>query len=269
MRPSIRSAALLVVSGAGLAACSGGDDGSLGKEVGDVRADVQRLQKENEKLASQVATQTRRIDGLAEDLSHVRGLAMDVKMAPAPKAASAAAGAAADGSSPDGGAALVTPADGTATTPELAAVKRYLGTEEGKKILEAAVQAERDERNREQQKRSADAWVDRLAKIANLTDDQVKKMKDVLDQAAIARSDAWSAMRDLGADATPEQRDEARQTVSQKMDDLRKQTDDQVRPILSSTQFDQYQQEQDKLRSTMRGFGGGSGGARNGRQSGN
>jgi hypothetical protein len=275
MRLPIRPALALVVCAAALAACTAGDTDSLGKEVGDVRAETQRLQKESEKLAAQVAAQTRRIDGLTEDLNHVRSLAMDVKVAPAPKAGAAAAGdGTGDGGTPGASGGLVTTADGSVVTPEVAAVKKYLGTDEGKKLLEAAVVAERDARNREQVKRTVDAMIDRFAKLANLTEDQTKKMKDIMGQAAVARSDMWASMRDLGPDATPEQRDEARQAMVAKTDELKKQTDTQVQAVLSQTQFEQYQQEQDKLRASMRGMGGAGGGAggtggRGGRPGGN
>lgn len=261
MRHPIRCVLALVVSAAALAACTAGDNDSLGKEVGDVRADAQRLAKENEKLASLIAAQTRRIDGLTEDLNHVRSLAMDVKVAPAPKPGTAAAGdIAGDGGTPGAAGAVVTTADGAVVTPEVAAIKAYLGTEAGRKTLEAAVVAERDARNREQQTRTVNAMIDRFAKIANLTEDQTKKMKDIMGAAAVTRSDMWSSMRDLGPDATPEQRDEARTAMIAKTDELKKQTDTQVQAVLSQTQFEQYQQEQDKLRASMRGMGGAGGG---------
>src|SRR5262249_52435200 len=99
----------LVVAAASLAACSGGDGDSLAKEIGDVRAEGQRLRKDNEKLQAQVDAQGRRIDGLAEDLNHVRGLAMEVKTAAAPKAGAAAAPGAApgDAAGPDAAAGAV------------------------------------------------------------------------------------------------------------------------------------------------------------------
>ena len=85
----------------------------------------------------------------------------------------------------------------------------------------------------------------------------------------------WSAFRDLPPDTVPEQRDQLRQQTIAKADELRKQTDEQVKAVLDQTQYEAYQQEQDKLRPNQRGgaaglpAGGGNGRQRGARPSGN
>jgi hypothetical protein len=145
------------------------------------------------------------------------------------------------------------------------AIKTYLSTDEGKKVLEAAIQSERETRAREQEKRRVDALVDRFAKTASLTDDQTRRMKDVMQKQADASREAWASLP-LGPDATQADRDARRQQGLAKTDELRKATDDQIRTILSATQFDTYQQEQDKLRQRLRGTGGANGGGNGARR---
>jgi hypothetical protein len=245
-----------------LAACSAGDADSVKKDVDELRTDLQRTQKENEKLRAQVASAEGRINGLAEDLARVRQLSVDVKAAPAQQAqgdatdaqAAAAAPPAAGGMSP-GAAALL-------ATPEGVAIKSFLATEDGKKLLEAAIQSDRDARAREQAKRQVDSMVDRFAKQANLTDDQVKRMKDVLEKQTDATRDVWASLQ-ISPDATQAERDARRQQGLAKTDELRKATDDQLRTVLSATQFETYQQEQAQLSQRVRGAGGGNNGRRN------
>jgi hypothetical protein len=261
MLTSMKSALPLAAALVALAGCSGGESDALKKDVEELRADLQRTQKENEKLRTQVASAEGRINGLAEDLARVRNLSIDVKAAPAPQTAAEATdeapagGGAAPGLSSSNAAALL-------ASPQGVAIKNFLATEDGKKVLEAAIQADRDARAREQDKRRVDGLVDRFAKTAGLTDDQTKRMKDILEKQADATRDAWASLQ-LGPDPTQEQRDDRRKQGTTKVDEIRKSTDDQLRAVLSSTQFDAYQQEQDRSRQTMRGTGGGNNGRRN------
>src|SRR6185436_18385400 len=66
------------------AACAPGDTEGLKKDVSDLRADLQKAQGENRKLAGRVEEQERRISGLAEDLASARQMSFAVKEAPAP-----------------------------------------------------------------------------------------------------------------------------------------------------------------------------------------
>ena len=266
MRRPVRSMLTLAVCALFLAACTAGGDDALGKSVSDLRADLQRSLKDNEKLAAQVAAQARRIDGLTEDLNSVRQLAIDGKTAPAGAAAAAGADGGVFTEGPSGGDFAAT-SGAFLSSPEGVAIKTFLTTDEGRKALLGAVEAEREARDVERAKRGAETMVDRFAKDAGLTEDQTKRMKDVMSRQALAVRGLFGALRDLGPDATPEQRDELRQQNTAKVDELRKSTDTEVKAILDQTQYEKYQQAQDRIRSNVRG--GGQGGGNNGRPRGN
>lgn len=234
---------------AALSACDSGGDADLRKDVDGLKADVQRMQQADEKRDAAVAAQGRRLDGLASDVTTSRGIAADVKAAVPHEAAAAAA--------PDAGA----PADATAAAAaplsptQIATIRSFLSTDEGKKVLEEAVQSEREARDRERARRLSDSMVERFAKSATLTDDQTKRMKDVMSKQAEALRTMWSNVRELPPDAPSEQREALRQQNLEKTEQLRKDTDDQVKTILSQTQYEQYRQQQTRLRGATDGTG--------------
>lgn len=238
----------LALGAAALSGCNSADEvASLQKEVGGLREDVQRAKKENEKLASQMAAQARRIDGLSADISTVRQLTVDVRTAPEAQAGEVfTAGPAAGDLGAAGGPAL--------SPHDVVAIRTFLSTPDGRKVVTDAIDAERESREVERDRRRADVMVDRFAKTAALTEDQTKRMKEIMGRAVVARR-ALGSMRDLGMDATPEEREAFRTEFSAKTDAIRQQTDAEVKAALSSTQFEAYQQQQAKLRNTLRGNG--------------
>ncbi len=239
----------LLAALAALPACDSGGDADLRKEVDGLKADVQRVQKDQEKLGTQVGAQARRIDGLAADLATARGSSVEVKAAAAP---GEAAPAATDGAAPADAPAGAEPA---LSATQIATIRSFLSTEEGKKVLEAAVQSEREARDRERARRLSDSMVDRFAKTAALTEDQTKRMKDVMSKQAESLRTMWSNVRELSPDAPSEQRDALRQQNLEKTEALRKETDDQVKGILSQTQYEQYKQQQTRVRGGLEGAG--------------
>jgi len=239
-----------------LTACSDDDSDAVKKDVDALRTDVQKTQRENDKLKSQLATAEGRINGLAEDLAHVRQISVDVKAAPAPEGGVAATDAGTAGTQP-----AAAGAPGIAaflSTPEGAAIKSYFATDDGKKVLEDAIQNDREARARETSKRQVDSLVDRFAKQNGLTDDQTRRMKDILEKKADSSRDIWTAMRDLPPEASQEQRDDLRKQLTTKTDELRKSSDDQLRGVLSTTQYESYQKEEDKVRQGARAVGAGA-----------
>jgi hypothetical protein len=180
MKSALPRALTLVVLVAALAACSDDDADAVKKDVDELRADLQRAQKENEKLRSQVATAEGRLNGLAEDLARVRQFSVQVNSAPAPQSEGDAADAADAGTAPPVVGGVSPGAAALLATPEGVAIKTFLSTDDGKKLLEAAIQSERESRARDQERRRVDALVDRFAKTASLTDDQTWRMKDVM-----------------------------------------------------------------------------------------
>lgn len=235
-----RPTTLLLLAAALAASACTEDDGQAGaaKEVTVLRADLERLQKEHERTASQVAAYARRLDGLTQDLTVVRQVAADAKI-------EAAGGPAGEGGA--GEEAQTASAD-----PQTAEIRSFLATEEGRRVLQDAVQAEREARDRERAQRAARALVDRFAAQAELTADQTSRMKEVMVRQADAVRAAWAPMQDLPDDATPEQRAETRRSCMEATEQLRKATDEEVRGLLSQAQFEQYQQAQTRLRGGPR-----------------
>ncbi len=268
---TVRALVPLFLAATLLGACTD-DEGADGlkKEVADLRADVQRLQKENEKLSSQVAGHVRRIDGLSEDLNLVRQIAVDVKAAPT--AAEWAAAAA------PSGAQSGAPYTAAGTVDEIA-IKHFLATDAGRRSIEAAIQSERESRERERTARTLDSLVTGFAKEAGLTDEQTTRMKEIMTRQGEAVRELWANVRNLGPDATRDQREALRTENIAKTQELRKKADEEVKALLSQTQYETYEKEQERLRSAMRGQGGGQGagaagaggnaGRRNGRQTNN
>jgi hypothetical protein len=265
MRRPVIAVLSLVLCAASIAACSPGDTDALRAEIADARADAQRVRKENEKLAAQLDVHEHRINGLAEDLAHVRSLAPDVKAAAVPAQGGGAAAPSGDaGVAPDGSPIGATGGVVVSAT-QTAAIRAFLGTDDGRKVLAAAIVADNDARQKEQAKRRIDSMVDRFAKQANLTDDQTKRMKEIMERQSEATRDLWSNMRDLPPDATQEQRAQLRDQNTAAQDAARKQTEDALKILLSTTQYEEYQKQQAQ---TRRG-GVQGGGARRGAPSGN
>ena len=263
--PRPTRALFLLAAFAALPAC---DDGAgtadLRKEVDGLKADVQRVQKDTEKLGAQVSTQTRRIDGLTADVTSVRGTSAEVKAAAPGEAAAAATDGAAPADAPAAAAQPLSPA-------QIATIRSFLSTDEGKKVLEEAVQSEREARERERARRLSDSMVERFAKTASLTEDQTKRMKDVMSKQAESLRTMWANVRELAPDAPTEQRDALRQQNLEKTEQLRKETDDQVKSILSQTQYEQYKQQQTRMRGGLESAGNrtpGAGARRGNRQNG-
>jgi hypothetical protein len=249
---SLRPASLVLplFVAAALAGCSAEPDPALRKEIDDLKADVQRTQKENDRLTARLASMEHRVNGLSLELPHgaAPGRASETVAAAEEAPVSESPGAVAPSATPDG-----------------PAIRAFLATEEGRKTLSDAIQAEREQREREQQKRRVDAMVDRFARDAGLAEDQTKKMKDILGRSASQVREIWSTVREAG-EVTAEQREALRQQNTAKMQELNQKTDEEVRNVLSSAQFEVYQQQQDRLRSTIRGGGVTAPGGANGRR---
>lgn len=249
----------LLVLAASAAACAPGDADSVKKEVADLRADLQKAQDDGRKLALRVEQQDRRIAGLAEDLAEARKMGVVVKEAPAGTAGATAATDGVPSASNETASAKL-----ALSSPESAAIAGYLSTEAGKKVLAAAIQADRDARSKEQAQRQVEGAVDRFAKIANLTDDQTKRMKELMNKQAEELRDIFATARDLPPDATQQQRDDLRKQNVAKADEIRKETDDSLKTLLSQTQYEQYSDEAERMRAGLRGFAGTGAGAATG-----
>ena len=244
---------LVALAVAPLAGCTG-ESGSGDRELGDLRADLQRMQRESDKQRELISTLQRRVEGLAEDLPRMRRASLDtVAVAPA-NGSDVAAGT--DGAA----AAPVNGIEGAGVRiPEAPAIKAFLESEEGRNSVASAVKAVQDKAEADRAQRMVDGLLARLVKDAELTEDQTKKMKDILDRSATQMRALFQPMRDGGGDATPE----GRQQAMAKLTELRQAADIEVKAVLSQTQYDIYQKQMPQGTGGY-GFGGGGRGGRPG-----
>jgi hypothetical protein len=235
--------ALPAVLAVSLAACSAESSGDA-KEVADLRAELQRTKQVADKQREQIVSLERRISTLAEDVARVHKASEDIAAAPGAKPgdAAAATNAAGDPAAANGAAA------GATTSVSAPAMKAYFESEEGKKTFAAALKVQQDEADKERSARAVDGLLARLAKDANLTEDQSKKMKDILTRGATQLAELRQSLQGGAGFADPD--------VRQKFTDLRTNTDNEVKAVLSQTQYDTYQKS---MGSVFGGFGGAGG----------
>lgn len=239
------------------AAC--GDPGSaeLDGRVKALADKVERLEAQNREQGNELAALTRRIAGVQDDLVHVRELKMEPQ--PVQGGVVSAAGDEVKGL----GAAGETPdAEGLAVG-ELA---ELLQTEAAKKAMADAVKQVEDERGRERSQQMVDMMVDRFAERANLSADQVTRMKEIAGRAMTVIREARTSTRDMGS-AGPEERAIAREEALAKTEEVRQKMNEEVKLVLNSEQYALYEEEQDRMRGGFGGFGGRGpdGGGRGGR----
>jgi hypothetical protein len=229
-----------------LAACSGESPGDA-KEVADLRTELQRTQQVAEKQREQISALERRLAGLAEDVARVRKASADVVAAATAKqdAAAAAANAGGDPANANANAAGV-------VIPNAPAMKAFFESEDGKKTFAAALKTANDQTEQDRANRTVDNLLARLAKEANLTDDQSKKMKDILGRSATQLREIMQSMRDGQAGGDPGD-------IRQKFTDLRTTTETEAKAVLSQTQFETFQKII-PAGGGMGGFGGFGGG---------
>jgi len=223
-----------------LSACSA--DSGDGKEVAELKAELQRAERDNETQREKVATLERRLGGLAEDVARVRRTSADAAIvaaaksdAPATDAAIAAPGTA--GASP-------------AVAIDATAMKTYFDSKEGRAEFAAAYKALQDQQEVDRANKAVDNILSRLSKEANLTEDQSRRMRDILAKSAVQLREITQSFRD-GPMGDP-------QDIRQKFTDLKTSTDTQVKGVLDDIQFAAYQ----KIVPQAGGFGGFGGGGR-------
>jgi len=232
---TFRFHALAAAAALALAACSAEAPGD-GKDVADLRTELQRTRQVTEKQREQITTLERRLAGLAEDVARVRAASPEAASAPKPEGA--APNAAVDPSAAH-------PAVGGAAVVNAPAMKAFFESEDGRKTFAAALKVQQDEAEKERSARTVDSLLARLTKDANLTEDQSKKMKDILGRGAAQLAELRQSLQGGAGFADPD--------VRQKFTDLRTNTDNEVKAVLSQTQFETYQKS---MSGVLGGFGG-------------
>lgn len=231
----------------GLTACAEPGSGSS-EEVAALKKQVNELRTELDATAKAAKRTDRQLKGLQDEFASFRAETL--------KANSVVAAAGADLAevSDEGGSTAAAAIESVvAGAPE--GLADVLQSDEAKDAIKKALDEVNRERDAERRQRWADGMVDRFAQEAQLTDDQTVQMKEIVTKSFTRIGELWSGMRDMG-DATPEERAIARQDAMSKMEEIRSETDMEVKAILNSAQYDMYEEQAARM---GRGFGGGGG----------
>jgi len=127
-----------------------------------------------------------------------------------------------------------------AMPPTADAIRAFFESDEGRRVLDGALRAEKERRDREFGAKMVDGMVARLQREADLTEDQRKRMREVLGRSGYDTYVAWSALEDVPADAPREDKDRLRREAAAKAAEIAQHADDEIRVILSQTQYETY-----------------------------
>ena len=260
MPAASRTLFLLAVAAASLGACSG-NAGTGGADEA-LRDEVKKLQAESARQKDQVAQLERKIAALAGDRRPARSGSDQESAAAGPGAAEDTAGVAA--------------APTHAAAPNAPAIKSFFDSDEGRKTITMAMRAVEDQRQVEWGNRMADGMVTRMTRDLSLTEDQAKKMKDILRRGGALMRETMNATRDLAPDTPDEERQKVQQQAQEKFAEANKKNQEEVKALLSQTQYESYTTQYPWLTGGggggmmggPGGWGGGGGAAVPGRPSG-
>ncbi len=152
----------------------------------------------------------------------------------------------------DLGSALRTPADGdfgpagaAMTAPVLPpvtteAVREFLVSEEGRTLLAAAIKASNVEAESQRWSRFWDRSVAGFAKEFELTEDQGSRLRDIFKRYGAESKEAGAAMGEMPFGASDEERERYRHEFLAKSADIERRKDDEVKVLLSQTQYESY-----------------------------
>lgn len=253
-------AAAVAAAGAALAAAGCGDAGQvqgLEHDLADLQAKSKKLEVERDRLASRLDNAERRMAGMQEDLMQVRKDALAA-------AASAAAAAPAEAPKTDDGSLAGAPPAVLKLDPQVGAAAKelaeYFATPDGSKVFDIAMKAYEAKQQEERGARMAKGMIDVFAQRANLTPQQAASMEKIVGRSMSQIGDVWRSLRDADG-GTPEERAARRTEAVAKTDEIRRQTEEEVKNVLDNTQFDLFQQEANRMRGMMGGGPGGDIGA--------
>jgi hypothetical protein len=139
-----------------------------------------------------------------------------------------------------GSAPLPAPSPETRETSVADGVRAFLTSDEGKALLAAAIKSVQDDQMAQGAARMMDGMVSRFAKEAELTEDQAKRLREVLRRSGAEFRDAWAPLASVPVDATEADRERIRHEVAAKSAEIEQKKDDEVRNLLSSPQYEAY-----------------------------
>ena len=233
--------AALAVAGLGLVlgGCDAGGDSSK-DDVASLTREVKEHQRLNKALMERIDRLERKIDGHTEDIDRLSRHRVSAELAAADVAETSATEEAA-AAAPDGSLDIA----------------RLLETEDGQAAVEKAMAVVQERREAERRERWVGAMIDRFAVDANLSDAQADDMRRIVTDGFRRIGDLWSVTRD--GEQSPEVRAIQREEAMVKMEEIRQQTNDEVKAILSPDQYVIYEEQSARMRSWGRGGGGGPG----------
>jgi hypothetical protein len=142
-----------------------------------------------------------------------------------------------------------------ASTPTADAVRAFLESDEGKALLAAAIRSVQDEQMAQGAARMMDGMVARFAKDVSLADDQARHLREILRRSGAEFREAWAPLNSIPSDASEAERDRVRHEVAAKSAEIEQRKDDEVRNLLSQTQYEAYKKQ---FAMPKKGFGGGA-----------
>ncbi len=239
-----RSFRALMLAGAvalSLPACGNTDNAGLEQALRDLRTEVQDGRDDNKQLSQRLERIERRMDGYGKDIDNLSRTPIE-----------AAALRAVDVPELSGDEAAALAASGGVPVASNDNLKGLLESEQGREAVESAMKSIQEKRDSERRERWVSSMIDRFAADANLTPDQSDKMQSIMGGSFKRMGEVWQNMRG-GADQTPEQRAQVREDNLAKMEEIRLETDDEVKAVLNSEQMLLYEEQS----ARFRGFGGG------------
>lgn len=120
------------------------------------------------------------------------------------------------------------------------AVREFFETEEGRRALEEALAAYREQRDAEAGKAMVEWRLAKLRKDLELTDDQVRRLREIFRRSG---GDTWRAMlafQQLPDDAPEADRQSARKSLQETTAQIRAREEQEVRAVLSQSQYEVY-----------------------------
>lgn len=241
--PASAAVALLGVLALSLTGCDG-QGGATADEVASLAQEVKEQQRLNKALMDRLDRLERKIDGHTQDIDMLsrQRVAADL----------AAADVAETDEEPGSASSAATAVANLGAAGDVA---RLLETEAGRAAVEQAMAAVQEKRDAERRERWVGAMIDRFAADANLTDVQTDDMRKVVSASFEKIGELWSGMRSDG-DVSAEVRAIQREEIMVQMEEIRVQTDDEVKAILTPDQYAIYEEQSARMRNWGRGGGG-------------
>lgn len=119
-------------------------------------------------------------------------------------------------------------------------VKEFLLSDEGRALLASAIKAANDQAEAQRWSRFWDRSIAGFAKEFDLTEDQGKRLREIFHRFGAESKEANAAMGEIPSGASDEERERIRQECHAKVADVERRKDEEVKALLSQTQYESY-----------------------------